>query len=369
MTYTVVYIQSEEVALSCSTFNNIGLLPSNLRGDQPQRRRALLSHLDHPKMMITMTNATNCSAPSSEYQAHLYPAVYSLVVALGLPGNLGALYVFIFKITPRTSTNVYIINLALADTAILCTLPFRIHYHLHRNNWEFGDMACRVTGILFHANIYISIFFMSCICVDRYIATVHPHSYLKMRDSCCAVVVSVSTWVLSGVAGLAFIFNGPLDSKSGHAGQRSCFENFTEHEWGTRVGPFSIACLVCGSLLPSVVILVCYPLVGRRISLIRSHTAGKAQRIIYTILAITLLCFLPYHVVHFLHLLHCLGVIQHCSSSNVIYHARRVSMALVSLNPCLDPLLYYVTTSHCKWRPKMRVMWTRNRDFYTVNIS
>lgn len=320
-------------------------------------------------MTITVDNGTNCSDPSTGYQYQLYPAVYSLVLVLGLPGNLGALYVFIFKITPRSSSNVFIINLALADTIILCTLPFRIHYHLHGNNWVFGDLACRITGMLFYANIYISIVFMSCICVDRYIATVYPHFYLRMRDSWCKVLVSLVTWVISGAVILVFILKGPWHRKPKQDVQQSCFENFTDVEWG-QMAPYSIFSLIFGSLLPSVVILVCYPLVVRRISLIRSPMAHKALRIIYTILAITLLCFLPYHVAHLLILLTRLGIIQNCSSATAIYHARRVTLALVSLNACLDPLLYYVSSSHCKWRPKrMRWMWTKDKGVSFIQCS
>ncbi|XP_071380501.1 lysophosphatidic acid receptor 6 [Centroberyx affinis] len=314
----------------------------------------------------------NCTISPAEYQYQLFPAVYSLALVLGLPGNLAALYVFIFKITPRTSFNVYIINLALADTAILCTLPFRIHYHVNKNNWVFGDMACRVTGTMFLANIYMSFCFMTCICVDRYVATVHPHTYLRLRTSHCSAVVSVALWLFFGAAILGFILMGPLETNRVN-GSHSCFENFARHEWDRRMAPFSVLGLVFGSLLPSGFILVCYPLAARRISAIRTKTAQRAVRVICTILAITVLCFVPYHVVYLLHLLRHLGVIQSCRCTNAIYDARRVTMALVTLNTCLDPLLYYVTTSHCKWKHFMvRWRWRRirrTRGVYNIAMS
>uniref|UniRef100_A0A3P8ZIH4 G-protein coupled receptors family 1 profile domain-containing protein n=1 Tax=Esox lucius TaxID=8010 RepID=A0A3P8ZIH4_ESOLU len=300
----------------------------------------------------------NCST-RNDYQQYLYPAVYSLALALGLPGNLGALYVFIFKLRPRASSTVYVINLALADTSILCTLPFKIHYHLRSNDWAFGDVACRITGTLFFANIYISIAFMSCICVDRYVAVAHPHTYLRLRKSHYAVLVSALLWVTAGAAVLAFILVGPLDSgpNGGPSGRRSCFENFSKHEWDRRVAPCSLFSLIFGSLLPSAVILVCYPLVARRITLIRTNTARGALRVIYTILAITLFCFLPYHVVQFLHLLRRLEIIQHCPYANAIYDAQRVTIALVSLNSVLDPILYYFTTSHSLYNTESKVSY------------
>ncbi|KAM4563204.1 P2Y purinoceptor 1 [Odontesthes bonariensis] len=314
-------------------------------------------------------NVTNCTDPLAEFQYHLFPAVYILALVVGLPGNLAAFFVFTFRITPRTAFSVYISNLALADIGILCTLPFRIHYHLNRNNWIFGNSACLLTGTLYFANIYMSICFMTCICVDRYVATVHPHTYLRLRGPRYSLAVSVVLWSVAGVAILIFILMGPLTIGDESLGQ-SCFENFARAEWEKRLRLFSILGLVFGSLVPSVIILVCYPLAARRISMIKTQTAQKAVGVIYTILAITLLCFLPNHVVYLLHLLQRLDIIQSCPTRDAIYSARRVTMALVTLNTCLDPVLYYMTTSHFSWEDLKRTwLWgtvSRRRGVYTI---
>lgn len=316
----------------------------------------------------------NCSVSSADYQSVLFPAVYTLALVLGLPGNLLVLVAFSRGASARTAFGVYIRSLALADVLILGTLPFRIHYHLNGNSWAFGDVACRVTGILFYANIYLSICFMSCVCVDRYVAALHPHAYLRLQRSRCSLAVSAALWTAVGVAVLVFILMGPLATERSPSGNRTCFENFAKAEWSFRLRGFSLLCLTGGSLLPSAIILVCYPLAARRIAAIRSRVAAKAVRVIYAILAITLLCFVPHHLVYLLHLLGRMEVIQSCSAISAIYHARRVTMALVALNPCLDPLLYYVTTSRCSWR-SWRSWWSRrccrrarsSRGVYVVN--
>ncbi|CAJ1084505.1 lysophosphatidic acid receptor 6 isoform X1 [Xyrichtys novacula] len=317
-----------------------------------------------------MNVTDSCSVPSAEYQYYLFPVVYILSLVFGLPGNISAFFVFAFRTTPRTAFSVFISNLALADIVILLTLPFKIHYHLNRNNWVFGDVACRVTGILFFANIYLSICFMSCICVDRYMATVHPHTYLRLRSPRCSLVVSVGLWCVVGVAMLVFVLMGPLETKKDVSGSHSCFENFAKQEWDKRLRVYSLLSLIFGSLVPSIIILVCYPLAARRIAMIKTTTAQKAVRVIYIIIAITLLCFLPNHMVYLLHLLRRMRVIQSCSAANAIYHARRVTMALVILNTCLDPVLYYITTSHCKWKNLKITFPTgrfrRRRGVYTI---
>nr|XP_019962074.1 PREDICTED: lysophosphatidic acid receptor 6-like [Paralichthys olivaceus] len=324
-------------------------------------------------MNVSNVTIMSCSIPSVEYQYYLFPVVYILALVVGLPGNLAALFVFTFKITPRTAFSVYISNLALADIVILCTLPFRIHYHLNRNNWVFGDVACRITGTLFFSNIYMSICFMTCICVDRYMATVHPHAYLRLRRPWRSLAVSVTLWCIAGVAIVAFILMGPLETKTDQSGRHSCFENFAKSEWDTRLAAYSLLSLIFCSLLPSVIILVCYPLAVRRIAMIRTKTAQRAVRVIYVILAITLLCFLPNHLVYLLHLLRRMGVIKSCTAANRIYDARRITMALITLNTVLDPVLYYVTTGHCKWS-RLKMTWLcgrvrRTRGVYTIAVD
>lgn len=321
-----------------------------------------------------LSSATNCSVPAADYQVYLFPAVYSLALVVGLPGNLGALVAFGCRAGPRTAFSVFISSLALADLLSLFTLPFRIHYHLSRNRWVLGDVACRVTGILFHANIYLSMCFMTCICVDRYVATLHPHTYLRLQRTRWSVAVSVALWVAVGVAILVFILMGPLETDGAAPGNHTCFENFDKREWSSRLAGYSLLCLTLGSLLPSLVILVLYPLAARRIGAIKTRTAAKAVRVIYAILAITLLCFLPNHLVYLLHMLGRLGVIRNCAATNAIYHARRVTMAMVILNTVMDPLLYYATTSRCSWSGWRRScrLWggaRRGLGVYVVNAT
>ncbi|XP_062248159.1 lysophosphatidic acid receptor 6-like [Platichthys flesus] len=317
---------------------------------------------------------TNCSLNSVEYQYYLFPVVYILALVVGLPGNLAALFVFTFKSTPRTAFSVFISNLALVDILILCTLPFRIHYHLNRDDWVFGDVACRITGVLFYCNNNMSICLMACICVDRYMATVHPHAYQRQRRPWHSLAVCVALWCIAGVAMLVFVVLGPLETNVNQSERHSCFENLSKQEWATRAGVYNLLGLILFSLLPSVIILVCYPLAVKRISMIRTNKAQRALRVIYTILAITLLCFLPNHLVYLLYLLQRMDVIKtSCTAANRIFEARRVTMALVTLNTCLDPVLYYVTTNHCKWR-RLKVTWLcgrvhRSRDVSTIAVD
>ncbi|NXI53168.1 LPAR6 protein, partial [Chloroceryle aenea] len=312
----------------------------------------------------TAANSSSQLILEAEFQYSLFTAIYSIVFVLGLIENVLALYLLSCKVKHISHSYVYMINLALVDTLFVCVLPFKIHYHLHRNNWIFGDMACRVTGSLYYINIYLSTAFFTCICVDRYIAALHPFTYIQIKVIHYVLVVAV-LWVVALSVTVPLILGGPLHN-SGVRNTIACFENFAKSSWTYRMAPYNILALVFGFVIPFSIILISYPLIARKISQIKHGIRKrKALRTIYIILVICTLCFLPYHLTHLLHFLMRIQVIQNKLFTNSIYKMRRVTLALVSFNCCLNPLLYYFTSSSKQWLFNFRLRF-RSKTVYTI---
>uniref|UniRef100_A0A8C0FUG0 G-protein coupled receptors family 1 profile domain-containing protein n=1 Tax=Bubo bubo TaxID=30461 RepID=A0A8C0FUG0_BUBBB len=313
----------------------------------------------------TVANGSSELGLEADFQYSLFPVIYSIVFVLGLVENLVALYLLSCRVKHVSHSYVYMINLALADILFVCVLPFKIHYHLNQNNWLFGDMACRVTGTLYYINICLSIAFFTCICVDRYIAVLHPFTYIQIKVGHYVGVVTV-LWVLALSVTVPLILGGPLHN-SGVRNTVACFENFTTTSWTSRMAPYNILALVFGFVIPFSIILISYPLIAKRISRIkRSFRKRKALSTIYLILVICTLCFLPYHLTHLLYFLMRIQVIQNESFTNLIYKLRRVTLALVSFNCCLNPLLYYFTSSDKQWHFNFRLRF-RSKTVFTIS--
>ncbi|NXE80558.1 LPAR6 protein, partial [Cochlearius cochlearius] len=311
-----------------------------------------------------VANASSELSLEADFQYSLFTVIYSIVFVLGLTENVLALYLLSCKVKHTSHSYVYMINLALADTFFVCVLPFKIHYHLNRNNWIFGDMACRITGTLYYINICLSIAFFTCICVDRYIAVLHPFTYIQIRVTHYVVVVTV-LWVGALSVMVPLILGGPLHN-SGVRNTTACFENFATSIWTYRMAPYNILALVFGFVIPFSIILISYPLIAKRISQIKhSIRKRKALSTIYIILVICTLCFLPYHLTHLLHFLVRIQVIQNEAFTRLIYKMRRVTLALVSFNCCLNPLLYYFTSSSKQWHFNLKLRF-RSKIVYTI---
>ncbi|XP_010147342.1 PREDICTED: G-protein coupled receptor 35-like [Eurypyga helias] len=97
--------------------------------------------------------------------------VYVPVFCLGIPLNMIAFWVFCYKIKRWTETRVYLINLMVADSFLLFALPFLIYF----TKYEYPiDNLCFTILNIYFVNMPMSIFIITLIAIDRYIAIKFP---------------------------------------------------------------------------------------------------------------------------------------------------------------------------------------------------
>ncbi|CAM4315487.1 unnamed protein product, partial [Lepidochelys olivacea] len=345
--------------------------PVYLSLDSPQRSRRILVPMDGPRWTLAANasalppNETGCGE-QADFQYVLFPVVYSLVFVLGLAGNLSVLWYFLRTRTATAPANIFLANLASLDLIFVLTLPFRVAYHALRNDWVFGEALCKITGSLFYANLYGSSLFLTGICLERYVAVVHPLRSLRLRRPLYRVASCLAIWALLAVAVLYLTLRGPL-TRPFPNGRLACLENFSSDSWKGRISRVSLFAAAVGFLVPLALIGVCYPLIARRLLETPGMAPGsraarrKALRTVMVVLAVFLLCFAPYHLTQVVHTLWRLGALEGCQLLRGTYAARRVTMALTSLNACLDPLVYYCAAERFAWSPPCsgRCCWGR----------
>lgn len=153
---------------------------------------------------MVSTNSSHCVYDDS-FKYTLYGCMFSMVFVLGLISNCVAIYIFICILKVRNETTTYMINLAMSDLLFVFTLPFRIFYFATQN-WPFGDLLCKISVMLFYTNMYGSIFFLTCISVDRFLAIVYPFKSKTLRTKRNAKVVCAAVWltVMGGSAPAVF---------------------------------------------------------------------------------------------------------------------------------------------------------------------
>ncbi len=136
----------------------------------------------------------------------------------------------------KTATNIYIFNLALADALVLATLPFQ-GTDVFLGFWPFGNALCKAVISIDYYNMFTSVFTLTVMSMDRYVAVCHPVKALDMRTPHKAKVVNICVWVLASAIGIPAMVLGDVDNDNGESLSKlmtrlfflffSCRPNFT----------------------------------------------------------------------------------------------------------------------------------------------
>ncbi|NWS70320.1 GPR35 protein, partial [Crotophaga sulcirostris] len=119
-------------------------------------------------------------------------ALYILIFFFGALFNALALWVFFCKIKKWTETKVYVINLVLADCFVIFTLPFMAYLLWNKSS---RDEFCQFIEATYFINMVVSIYIISFISIDRYIAIKHPLKSRTFRSPLKAALLCGLLWV------------------------------------------------------------------------------------------------------------------------------------------------------------------------------
>ncbi|XP_063810705.1 delta-type opioid receptor [Pseudophryne corroboree] len=227
-------------------------------------------------------------------------ALYSVVCVVGLLGNVLVMYGIVRYTKMKTATNIYIFNLALADALATSTLPFQSAKYL-METWPFGEVLCKVVLSIDYYNMFTSIFTLTMMSVDRYVAVCHPVRALDFRTPSKAKAVNVCIWILSSVIGVPIMVMAV--TKTNKAGTISCTLQFPRPDWYwdtvTKICVFIFAFVV-----PVLVITVCYGLMILRLRSCRLLSGSREKdrnlrritRMVLVVVAAFIICWTPIHI-------------------------------------------------------------------------
>lgn len=278
----------------------------------------------------TSNNSIECSIDITGHINILPVCIYSFIFIVGFVFNVMSLAFFCCHTKSRSHTIVYMTNLAVADVLLILTLPMRIYHHL---GYEIPQLLCDILGLVLKANMYGSIFLLTCICFDRCMAVTFPMSARVQDWRKKAPLFCFGIWLITSGTSLPIYFSRQVNNTD-------CFDSLPV----LAIKPAVVSStLILGFGIPLVIMLICsWGLVRavRRSTVAQTNLvdSGKIQRMIATSLLIFLVSFLPYHVILVLLSLYP----QNTSCPMRVGY--RYSLMVASFNAVLDPIAYYFTT-------------------------
>lgn len=159
-------------------------------------------------LTANISNGTfqNCSLPPlNATRGAVLGLVLGLFMLFALVGNILVILSVAFNRHLQTTTNYFIINLAIADLLLSTTvLPFSVTLEI-AGHWIFGRIFCDIWAALDVLCCTASIMSLCAISIDRYIGVRYSLRYPSIVTEKRAVSVIVAVWALSIVISI-----GPL---------------------------------------------------------------------------------------------------------------------------------------------------------------
>uniref|UniRef100_A0A1A8UG22 Galanin receptor 1 n=1 Tax=Nothobranchius furzeri TaxID=105023 RepID=A0A1A8UG22_NOTFU len=192
--------------------------------------------------------------------------VFGLIFTLGVLGNSMVITVLARSKPgkPRSTTNIFILNLSVADLSyLLFCVPFQSTIYM-LPTWILGAFICKFIHFFFTVSMLVSIFTLSAMSVDRYVAIVHARKASWIRVGRHATLGVVLIWILSvGMAAPVAHYQNLVEREDN--------SSFCWEVWPDRHRRVYVMCsFVFGYLLPLALISVCYMKVS-------AHGAPRAR--------------------------------------------------------------------------------------------
>ncbi|XP_028986137.1 opioid receptor, delta 1b [Betta splendens] len=321
------------------------LLPEHL-GDYSEHYPAAAtpfnaSYVDDVLLVPAKSNETSGSATNNTARlviAVCITALYSLICLVGLLGNVLVMYGVVRYTKMKTATNIYIFNLALADALATSTLPFQSANYLMRT-WPFGEPLCKAVIAIDYYNMFTSIFTLTMMSVDRYVAVCHPVRALDFRTPAKAKLINVCIWILSSAVGVPVMVMAVTRTD---AGRTACTLSFPTPDWYWDT-VMKICVFIFAFVVPVLVITICYGLMILRLKSVRLLSGSKEKdrnlrritRMVLVVVAAFIVCWTPIHIFIIVK-----TMVDIDSRNLVVMATWHLCIALGYTNSSLNPVLY-----------------------------
>ncbi|XP_018408055.1 PREDICTED: C-X-C chemokine receptor type 2-like [Nanorana parkeri] len=291
--------------------------------------------LDTSAPYYPSSDAAPCQ-PLEDVNRYIYVVVYSIVFLLNIVGNTLVIVVIRHNKLKRSSTDFYLLNLAIADLLFAFTLPFWAAYKAHE--WIFGVTMCKLVCILQEVNFYSGILLLACISVDRYLAIVRATESVTQKRH-LVKHITAAIWIFSFAISFPTILFKTVFKTPKHG--LVCHEDIgaenTVH-WKIII---TIGRQLAGFFIPLIIMLFCYGFTIKTLFQTKNNQKQRAMMVIFAVVLVFLVCWLPYNITVIVDSLMRTGYINEtCDFRNKLDVALPVTEIFGYSHSCINPILY-----------------------------
>lgn len=280
--------------------------------------------------------------------------IYITALVLGLVFNLFTAWPIIHQIRKKNVLGVYLLTLSISDVLFILTMPLWIIYYYNDHHWTIGPDLCKLAGFVYYSNMYISIYLLCCISIDRCLAVTFPLKIKTFRRYRYAWLISGFVYVFTiSLHILVILMDKVTDPLDEH---KRCYETFPMTK---PVALFNLLRVVIGFLLPLLVLAVCYFQIFRKVKeSVGLDNQGKRKVKLLSVGVITIfsVCYAPYHIQLLVRSIafNSFDIKRYCEFEQSQHFYFSGTLAMSSLNSVVDPLLYVLVSNGMRESVQLR---------------
>ncbi|XP_055985654.1 C-C chemokine receptor type 9 [Sorex fumeus] len=273
-----------------------------------------------------------------QFASYFLPPFYSLVLIMGALGN-GLVILIYWKCTrPKTMTDMFLFNLAIADLLFLLTLPFWAVAVVR--GWIFKSFMCKMVNSMYKMNFYSCMLLIMCISVDRYFTVAWPTRAQNWRQKrlLYSKMVCGAVWVVAAALCIPEILYSQIKEKSD---MTLCTMVYPGDESTKLKSAFLILKVILGFFLPLVVMVCCYVLIIYTLKQVKNSSKHKAFKVTITLLTVFILSQFPYNCVLLIQTIDAYNnFLSNCAVTTRIDISFHFTQSIAFSHSCLNPVLY-----------------------------
>ncbi|TSL16050.1 putative G-protein coupled receptor 82 [Bagarius yarrelli] len=329
---------------------------------------------------VAQFNASSCLCQTFTTYLVL-PILYSAMLLIGLPSNILSIWIFMAKISIKTPTHIYLINLGISNLILCLIMPFNAAYYAFSTGWPASSLKCQLAiNILtpvVHYNIGIGMLILTWLALTRF-ATLIQHNYGHRPSKCTkflsgiflrrlqqtpfAMAVCVGIWalVLLGIVPTVVVYATVETDQVENNSEQACYSVPVE-VGGSGSQAFAIVGItfffICLFVVISAYIAVIRHINRTKTNRIIDDTQRILTRVcrnISVIQSVLVICFLPHLIYKSIFIamvkkdIQTRDLLAECHPFSMHIEVKNLLLCLAVLRCSTDPIIYFLLDNRFK---------------------
>ncbi|XP_038070501.1 G-protein coupled receptor moody-like [Patiria miniata] len=208
---------------------------------------------------ITMASTVEAPPELHSYGVLAFVAcVWIIVAVLGITGNTMVIIAAILSKQVRTTTNVLVVNLSVADLWTSLSLPWSSVALLSNGTWPLAtEIPCQIAAFMWHTGLGASLYNLAFIALNRLVKITCPlATYNRIFSPRKMVFIVTLSWLIP-----IFVITFPLTIGVGALGHDLKHDTCTDDDLHPRANEYNLVQTIGFYPIPMTTVIVSYVII------------------------------------------------------------------------------------------------------------